>query len=146
MNGTMIMKKLIFAILAAAALAFSPIQSTAHAGGWGYHGGGGWGYHGGWGYGYRGWGYPAFGFGVASGFALGAAVSSPWYYNGYYYPYGGYYNYYTPSYYYSSPSYQPAPAASQPAAPAPTQQPTTVINNYYYNSSPMSSANAMFGR
>ena len=143
------MKKLILAVLAAGTvvLGLGPIQAGAHGGGWG---GGGWGYHGGWGYrGGWGWGYPAFGFGVASGVMLGSALASPWYYDGYYnYPYYGYYGgpYYRSSYH-SAPNYQPAPTAAQPAsAPVATQQPTTVINNYYYNSSPMSSANALFGR
>jgi hypothetical protein len=140
------MKKLILAVLAAGTFAFGPIQAGAH-GGWGggYHGGWG-GYHGGWGYGYRGWGYgPAFGFGVASGVVIGASLSSPWYYPYYGYGYYGgpyYRTYYAPSYYsYSAPAAQPAPA------PAPAQtQPTTIINNYYYNSSPMSGANTLFGR
>lgn len=37
---------------------------------------------------------------------------------------------------------QPAPAVQ----PATAQQPITIINNYYGNSSPMSSANSLFGR
>jgi hypothetical protein len=140
------MKKLILAVLAAGTLALGPIQATARGGGYG----GGWGFHGG--YGFRGGG---FGYGLASGFLFGAAVAGPWYYNGYYGPYDGYYGgwpYYNPgyTYYYNTPAprYQSAPAVTQPSAPAPASQPapTTVINNYYYNSSPMSGANALFGR
>src|SRR5581483_2899437 len=131
------MKKLILGVLAAGML------TSAQAGG---HWGGG---HGGGHF----WG--GFGVGVASGLALGAVASSPWYYDDYY-PYYSYryrpfyddYYYYAPSYY-SAPAYvTPAPAAPtapQPAPAAPAQsQPTTVINNYYYNSTPMSGANSLF--
>jgi hypothetical protein len=104
----------------------------------------------------RGWGW---GVGVGlGGFAVGTAVGAayaPYYYGygyrpywgtgfysaGYYYPYG-----YNSSYYYlstaSSDSYQPAAAQTQPAP-----QSVSVNNNYYGNSStPMSSANSLFGR
>ena len=62
-----------------------------HGGGGGFHGGGfhGGGWHGGHGYG---WGVGA---GLA-GFALGAAIASPYYYGGYY---GPGYGYYGPGYY-----------------------------------------------
>jgi hypothetical protein len=132
------MKKLILAVLTAGTLALGQVPAEAHGGGWGYRGGG-------------------FGFGLASGFLFGAAVAGPWYYDSYYrpyyyggWPYYGYYDYYTPGYTYYTPAtrYQPAPVVPQPSAPAPSSQPapTTVINNYYYNSSPMSGANALFGR
>lgn len=40
---------------------------------------------------------------------------------------------------------QPTQVQAQPAAAAPTQ-PQTIINNYYYNATPMSGANTLFGR
>lgn len=47
-------------------------------------------------------------------------------------------------------SYPAAPAVVQPAAtmpaPAPAAAPVTIINNYYGSASPMSEANALFGR
>jgi hypothetical protein len=91
-------------------------------------------YYGGYGYGggyYGGYGY----------------YGRPYYsYYGYrpYYRYGYSYPYYS---YYGSPAYYTAPVVTQPAAvqPPAQQQPVTIINNYY-NTTPMSSANSMFGR
>ncbi len=106
------------------------------------------------------------GIGAGVGLLLGSMVHQDRVDRGYYsapaYGYSGSY-YYGPRYYshfhhrgyygWHRPlivgsTYVPVPvvAQTQPApAPAPPQQ-VTIINNYYNNSTPMSSANAMFGR
>ena len=129
------MKKLVLAItlfkLAAAQV------PQAQASGWhggGFRGGfrGGWGGRGGWG-----WGWGVLG-GLAVGTVIGESLAAPAYYSPYYaYPAYGY-----PAYSYS---YRPAYYPAAPA-PQPVQQPTTVINNYYYSGSPMSGPNSLFGR
>jgi hypothetical protein len=66
-------------------------------------------------------------------------------YTGSYYPgYPGYYAYSQPSYYYSRPSYQ-APAQPAPQAEAPVLN-TSLNTTLIKSSSPMSSANSLFGR
>lgn len=93
-----------------------------------------------WHHGHRGWGWgvsyaPSFGY--YRGYGLG-------------YPHISYddYVYRTPSHAvpYPTPAVvQSAPAPVQAPAPAPAPQQVTIINNYY-NSSPMSAANGLFGR
>src|SRR5439155_13731503 len=96
--------------------------------------------------------------GAASGFVLGSlaheARRDRYYYGGvgydYPYPAYGYGYYYAPRVAYAAPVgyYQPYPTVSY-SQTAPQSQPApqnvTIINNYY-NSSPMSGANALFGR
>ena len=80
------------------------------------------------------------------------------YYSGYYGSHHGHYSHYPryySSYYYAPRPYVVAsapvveyvqqPVAVQQPAPQPVQQ-TTIINNYYNSSTPMSGANSLFGR
>ncbi len=83
-----------------------------------------------------GWRGAAWGAGV--GWLLGSVADASYGYRGYGYDYG-----------YSRPVVlREAPVAQVQPQPAPAAQPqqVTIINNYYGNASPMSSANAMFGR
>ncbi len=75
------MRKVLTALVAAAALGATVVATSSPANAW-------WRYGPGWGWGYRGWGW-----GVAAGAAVGAAAAAPYYYRGYY-PYGGPYPYY----------------------------------------------------
>jgi hypothetical protein len=76
--------------------------------------------------------------GAGAGWLLGSIIDSNRHY------YGGY------NYGYEYPRAvvmpQPQPVVVQSAPPAAAPQQVTIINNYYGNASPMSSANALFGR
>jgi hypothetical protein len=122
------MKKILTALagvaLVTAPLALTPVAAQAQHRGGGFHGGyggfrGGYGYRGGWG-GYRGYGY-GYGWGAAGlGFALGAALSDPWYYGPDYYGYYGAYGPPAPVVYAAPPpayGYAPPPQAA-PAQPS----------------------------
>jgi hypothetical protein len=73
------------------------------------------------------------------------------YHGGYWGPrYGSYYNSYYPEPAYvqpvgTAPFIEPT-VVQQAPAPAPAPQQITIINNYYNSSTPMSSANSLFGR
>lgn len=122
-------------------------RSAAHDGLWlgalaggiiGHNSGGSW-RHNGW----RGAAW-----GAGAGWLLGSIVDANRGY-GYYGDYGyrtygyGYYDYGYPR---TVVMAQPQPVVVQQAAPAPAPQQVTIINNYYGNAAPMTSANAMFGR
>ena len=75
------MRRTIFSVLAAAAIAtLSPVIASAHGPGGGGHGGGGFGGHGFGGHGFHGGGFRG-GFGPRFGFGVG--IGYPYYYSGY---------------------------------------------------------------
>ena len=78
--------------------------------------------------------------GAGAGWLIGSLIDSNRYYDG---GYGYDYGYGYPRTVVMS---SPPPIVVQSPPPAAAPQQVTIINNYYGNASPMSSANALFGR